>query len=279
MLQWGDAVPTTHSAYLATTKATLTASYGYFMDLHVLVFVGFGFLMVFLKTHSWSSVGLNLLVGAFAVQLAILCKGFWHNVHVGHWHKTSISLSSFVSADFGAATVMITFGALLGKVDAIQMLQITVIEVVVWTLNEFLVVHYIKAADIGGSIVVHLFGAIFGLAASCALGNCDKAKSTWKKLNTGSYTGQMVAMVGTLFLFCYWPSFIAVAASTGGAGGNAELRCIINTLLAIFGSVVSAFCTSSMFHDGKFNMEDVLNATLAGGVAIGTAADMCWMPW
>ena len=261
------------------TKLDLLGQYGYFIDLHVLVFVGFGFLMVFLKSHSWSAVGLNLLIGAFSIQLSILCKGFWTNAHTGAWDKYPIDLNSFVTGDFGAATVMITFGAVLGKVDAIQMLQITVIEVVVWTLNEFLVVNYIKASDIGGSILVHLFGAVFGIAASCALGNCEKANTTWKKLNTGSYTGQLVAMVGTLFLFCYWPSFIAVAASTGGVGGNAELRCIINTLLAIFGSVVSAFCTSSIFHDGKFNMEDVLNATLAGGVAIGTAADMCWMPW
>jgi ammonium transporter Rh len=44
-------------------------------------------------------------------------------------------------------------------------------------------------------------------------------------------------------------------------------------------SCVGAFGFSAYFNKGKFNMEDVLNATLAGGVIIGTTADMMYMPW
>lgn len=32
-----------------------------------MIFIGFGFLMVFLKSHSWTSVSLNMLISAFAI--------------------------------------------------------------------------------------------------------------------------------------------------------------------------------------------------------------------
>ena len=50
----------------AATAMTLNY-YPMLMDIHVMVFVGFGFLMVFLKTHCWSSVGFNYLIAAWAV--------------------------------------------------------------------------------------------------------------------------------------------------------------------------------------------------------------------
>ena len=57
------------------------------------------------------------------------------------------------------------------------------------------------------------------------------------------------------------------------------MRVICNTVLALTASCVAAFATSSHFKKGKFSMEDVLNATLAGGVIIGTTSDMMIAPW
>jgi ammonium transporter Rh len=37
---------------------------------------------------------------------------------------------------------------------------------------------------------------------------------------------------------------------------------------------MGAFLTSTLFNHGKFAMEDVLNATLAGGVIIGSSSDL-----
>jgi ammonium transporter Rh len=45
-----------------------------------MIFVGFGFLMVFLKSHSWTSVGFNYIVAVWALQIYILCSGFWDQV-------------------------------------------------------------------------------------------------------------------------------------------------------------------------------------------------------
>jgi len=41
--------------------------YPFFQDVHVMIFVGFGFLMVFLKAHTWTSVGLNFFVAAWSL--------------------------------------------------------------------------------------------------------------------------------------------------------------------------------------------------------------------
>jgi len=41
--------------------------YPIFQDVHVMIFVGFGFLMVFLKTYCWTAIGYNFLIAAFAL--------------------------------------------------------------------------------------------------------------------------------------------------------------------------------------------------------------------
>ena len=47
-----------------------------FMDVHSMMFVGFGFLMTFLKRYGYSSVGYNFLIAAFVLEWAILVRGW-----------------------------------------------------------------------------------------------------------------------------------------------------------------------------------------------------------
>lgn len=51
----------------AEANAALNRLYPFFQDVHVMIFIGFGFLMVFLKTHSWTSVGFNFLIACWAL--------------------------------------------------------------------------------------------------------------------------------------------------------------------------------------------------------------------
>ncbi len=55
---------------------------------------------------------------------------------------------------------------------------------------------------------------------------------------------------------------------------------MLNTVLSISASCIGAFMVSTLTHNGKYEMEDILNATLAGGVIIGAIADIailaCW---
>ena len=55
-------------------------------------------------------------------------------------------------------------------------------------------------------------------------------------------------------------------------------RAIINTYLSISSSVIASIIVAKASHQGKLEMEIVLNASLAGGVAVGSAADIITLP-
>lgn len=46
-----------------------------FQDIHVMIFVGFAFLMTFLKKYGYSATGFNLFVAALVVQWSFLARG------------------------------------------------------------------------------------------------------------------------------------------------------------------------------------------------------------
>ena len=71
-----------------------------------------------------------------------------------------------ICADFCAGAVMITFGVLLGKVSLSQLLVIAGIESFFYALNEEIIYKQLLISDLGGSMVIHMFGAYFGLACS-----------------------------------------------------------------------------------------------------------------
>jgi hypothetical protein len=54
-----------------------------FQDVHVMIFIGFGFLMTFLKKYGLSAVSLNMLVAVVSLQWATLVIGFFH-LHYKH---------------------------------------------------------------------------------------------------------------------------------------------------------------------------------------------------
>ena len=56
-----------------------------------------------------------------------------------------------------------------------------------------------------------MFGAYFGLAASLVLSH--KAGGLAHPKNGAGYTSDMTAMIGTIFLFIFWPSFNGALAS------------------------------------------------------------------
>jgi ammonium transporter Rh len=79
-------------------------------------------------------------------------------------------------------------------------------------------------------------------------------------------------MVGTVFLFIYWPSFNAALAV-----GLQQQRAIVNTELSLTAScLVAAFVSRSVL--GTIDMEVLINATLAGGVVMGAACDLISNP-
>lgn len=55
-----------------------------FQDVHVMIFVGFGFLMTFLQRYGYSGVGFNFLLAAFGIQWALLLQGWLHCYREGY---------------------------------------------------------------------------------------------------------------------------------------------------------------------------------------------------
>lgn len=241
--------------------------YPYFQDVHVMIFVGFGFLMTFLRKFGYSSLGLTFLISVLAIQLHPLLFTIWQTLFDNFAFVIQMDISALVTSDFAAGAILISFGALLGKTSPLQMLIISVFESVFYSLNEKLVFVF-KISDIGGSMVIHTFGAFFGLGCSKALENI---KSQSHPDNTAVYHSDMFAMIGTLFLWMFWPSFNAALTATP----DGFERAVINTVLSLTASCASAFLFSYILrNEKKFIMVDIQNATLAGGVAIGSSADL-----
>eukprot|EP00118_Oscarella_pearsei_P018575 m.191028 g.191028 ORF g.191028 m.191028 type:complete len:495 (+) comp39439_c2_seq22:69-1553(+) len=255
------------------TRNYIDDYYGVFQDVHVMIFVGFGFLMTFLKRYSFSSIGVNFLIAAFVIQWATLVNGFFSLAPDGFEKDLEIDIQSLILSDFAAGAVLITFGAVIGKVSPTQMLVIAFLEIIFYGLNVMIGEHYFKAVDIGGSMFIHTFGAYFGISLAGVLDKKQARKGQEKESSV--YHSDLFAMIGTLFLWMFWPSFNGALATA-----SIRHRAVINTYFSLAASVASAFIFSQLLNKrGKFEMVHVQNATLAGGVAIGNAADLMIGAW
>ncbi|GAB1603227.1 ammonium transporter Rh type B-like [Argonauta hians] len=262
----------TNSADSKKTKgiqhSDVSTYYAMFQDVHVMIFVGFGFLMTFLKRYGYGSVGYNFLLAAFILQWSTLVGGYLHN----KGKKIHLDMLRMLGSDFSAAAVLITFGALLGKVSLLQLVVLALIEIVLFVVNEYIGLELLHTVDVGGSMFVHAFGAYFGLAVSRVLYNPEVEES---KKEGANYHSDIFAMIGTIFLWLFWPSFNSALAL-----GDDRERALINTYYALAACCVVAFATSSLLDGkGRFDMVHVQNATLAGGVAVGTSADLMIQPY
>jgi ammonium transporter Rh len=61
-----------------TARDTVQNMYPAYQDVHVMIFIGFGFLMTFIKTGALNALCLNWVISIWAVQWGILSNGFWH---------------------------------------------------------------------------------------------------------------------------------------------------------------------------------------------------------
>lgn len=247
---------------------TTDAKYSVFEGLHFMVFIGFGLLMTFLKKYGFSSLGYNFLISALVIEWSTMMQGFLDMKN----SKIQIGLESMIKGDLAAVAVTITFGALLGKTSHHQLLIISFIEVILYSANRAIGTKIFHAVDAGSSMYVHTFGAFYGLAVSRIL---YKSKIVAHEKETSRYTSDLFATVGTIVLWVCWPSFNSVLVE-----GVARQRAIVNTYYAIITSCVTSCAFSALMTKGsKLSMVHLQNASLAGGVAVGTIAPMIIQPW
>merc|ERR1711994_360790 len=140
------------NTYTHEEGTEILLAYPMFQDVHVMIFIGFGFLMTFLKKYGLAAVSLNMLLSVVCIEWSILVHGFLHphydtcasgaddhhraarsaggggdhgfhyNKHCNpDWPWINITLTTMLSADFATAAVLISFGVLLGTTTPVQL--------------------------------------------------------------------------------------------------------------------------------------------------------------
>jgi ammonium transporter Rh len=240
-----------------------------FRDVMAMLLLGFGYLMTFLRSYGLGAVGLTMIFTVLSMQANIPFELLMRYIYGGSGEEDAtlplpISMPTLVDAQFSAATLLISFGALIGRVTPLQMTVLTLCEALFYAFNKaFLVLGIVGAEDVGGSMTIHMFGAYFGLSVSYALGPPASTEH-----NEPDKVSDVLALIGTTVLWVFWPSF--VGATETGIPLN-EMLCVNNTVMALLGSTTAAFYFSYKLTHSKFDPVHVANSTLAGGVAIGSS--------
>lgn len=238
--------------------------YHMFIGVEIMIFFGFGYLMTFMSRYGVGAVGFTMMIGVVGIQSGILWEGMFKNMYVNKWGYVHVDIQTFMDSLHLCAAVLISFGAVIGKVGSLQLVALTVIEGFFYALNKKLLMFeaVLDLVDAGGTISIHMFGAFFGLAVAVVLGKPPDGKEP-----SASYLADVFSLIGTVFLWIYWPSF------NGGAlepDSQPQQRAIHSTLLGLCASTVGTFIVSILLQrDGKLRPVDLQNATLAGGVATG----------
>ena len=246
----------------ALNEARLVAQYNYSIHILAMLVVGFGFLMVFVRRYGFGATTGTYLVVATGLPLYMLLRA---NGVVGHELKAH-TVDALLYAEFSVATALIAMGAVLGRLRVFQYALLTLLLVPLYAVNEYLVLDNGAGLtkgfqDSAGSIVIHAFGAYFGLAASLVLTTTAQRSQPIES----DPTSDRFAMLGSMVLWLFWPSF---------ATAIVPFEEMPQTIVTLSGATLSTYFLSTHFHHGKTSMVDMANAALAGGVSIGSTCNL-----
>ncbi|MDF0673426.1 MAG: hypothetical protein P0120_03640 [Nitrospira sp.] len=250
----------------AVNEARLVAQYNYSIHILAMLLVGFGFLMVFVRRYGFGATTGTYLLVATGLPLYIFLRA---NGMVGHAIQAH-SVETLMLAEFSVATALIAMGAVLGRLRVFQYALLTLVLIPLYALNEYLVLDNGSGLtkgfqDSAGSIIIHAFGAYFGLAASLVLTTAEQRSQPIES----DPTSDRFAMLGSMVLWLFWPSF-----ATAIVPFEQMPQTIVNTVLALSGATLATYFLSTHFHHGKTSMVDMANAALAGGVSIGSTCNL-----
>jgi ammonium transporter Rh len=228
-----------------------------------MLLIGFGFLMVFIKKYGRSALTATFLLVSVSIPLYFLI----HSSLLFNESKTEIE--ELILAEFSAASLLIAAGAVLGRLKMFQYLILGLLFIPFYMLNEWIIIEngfgIIKDgfADTGGSIVIHAYGALFGLAVAMSM----TTKKELEEPIEADATSDRYSVLGSMVLWVFWPSFCAALVPV-----EAIPHTVVNVFIALCGSTLITYFLSFKIR-GKIYIADIANATLAGGVAIGSTCD------
>jgi len=249
-----------------TTVEALAEGLKYSRAIHIMamLLVGFGFLMVFVKKYGRSALTATYLLVSVSLPLYFLKASYFGAA------STEGVIDKLILAEFAAASLLICAGAVLGRLKMHQYLLLGILFVPCYALNEWILLEgglgliTGKVVDTGGSIVIHAFGAIFGLCVAASM-------TTRREYETAIQcddTSDRYSLLGSMVLWVFWPSFCAALVAPADVPKTA-----VNVILALCGSTIATYFASITLRK-KISAADIANATLAGGVAIGSTCDL-----
>ncbi|XP_056413047.1 RH-like protein [Hyla sarda] len=242
-------------------------------DVTVLIFLGHGFLFGFLKMFAFSGIAFNFLNAAIGLQWAIILDTL---IFKNYTEMETIGINSLRKGLMSTFPVLISCGVVLGKMNPVQLVVMTLLELPVFTANRYIMTQHLKMNNHNSMMHGHIFGAYFGLAVSWIIipplpGN--KASEENEKSRPKS---ELFSILGTLFLWMFWPSYNSIMLTDSSQLRNA----VYNTFFSLAASTVTVFSVSALLNQkGAFKMIIVRNAILAGGVSAGFIAYMVQHPW
>jgi len=229
-----------------------------------MLLVGFGFLMVFVKRYGLSAVTATYLLVSIAIPLYIKING------LGILGERKIEVDRFLLAEFAAASLLICAGAPLGRLKMPQYLLLGLFFVPCYMVNEWILlggglglIPHGGFVDTGGSILIHAFGALFGLGVVMTM----TTESELKIPVESNAASDQFSMLGSMVLWLFWPSFCAALVAPEQVPFTA-----VNVVISLCGATIATYFVSVALR-GKVSMTDMANAALAGGVAIGSTCD------
>ena len=254
-----------------STALRQVEQYNFSINILAMLLVGFGFLMVFVKNYGYSATTGTFLVVAVGIPLYLLLRS------TGLISAEAISADNIrvlLLAEFATASALIAMGAVLGRLRVYQYALVSFFAVIAYMLNEWLVLDgglgITKGfVDAAGSIVIHAFGAYFGLGLAIAL----TQRKDYEKVIASDTTSDRFSMLGSMVLWIFWPSFCSAVVPASQLP-----QTVINTIMALCGATLITYLFSTIFRKGKPAIADIANAALAGGVAIGATCNLVNAP-
>jgi ammonium transporter Rh len=247
----------------SSLPAAITDEQLYNKAIHIMVMllIGFGFLMVFVRKYGRSALTATFLLVSTALPLYMLLNT------TGLFGQDTGEVERLILAEFAAASLLITAGAVLGRLKMPQYILLGLLFVPFYMFNEWIVLKggwgLIPAGDVvdtGGSIVIHAFGAIFGIGVALTM----TSKQEFEKTIESDATSDRYSMLGSMALWIFWPSFCAALVTP-----EQMPHTVVNVILALCGSTIITYIFSVRLRK-KISIADIANAALAGGVAIGS---------
>ena len=224
------------------------------MDIWFMLFM-VAFLMMFIKKFEWGvALGVSLTTAGSYLGYLFIKTTFFDAA----WNQDLM-----IGAVVCAITIVIGIGVFLGLIKMWQYLLVGVLFAPAYILIEWFLsspfMGLAPAVDAGGSMLVHMVAAYFGIGVILML---REKRSFDEPMYTTTHSITFV-WLGSLLLWMLWPSFV-----TGFLDPSQTTQGLITCYMAGLGSVISAYFVC-MIIQKKVNPLIYTYALLAGPVAIG----------